>query len=248
MFQGVYNLASQVLTENRNLDVISNNMANVSTPGFKSDKMTATTFKEELVTRISGQDLRTIGSMAKIRTADGTITDFSDGGYRASDSPLDFAIEGKGFFTIQTEEGEVYTRDGSFITDEEGFLCLPGVGRVLGEAGPIQLTTDNVTADAEGNIISLTDDTVFGKLRITDFEDYAEQLVKDGNGVFVAEEAGTPALAYRIHGNAVEGSNVDAIQQMTEMMSSQRALQSATQVLKMYDQLTGKIVTQLGPS
>ncbi len=251
MFQGFYNATSGMLTQNRNLNVISNNMANVSTPGFKSDKFIATTFREELISRIGNKDKSTaspLGTMAMIRASDETVTDFTNTAYAPTRNSLDFALSGSGFFSVQTANGVVYTRNGSFTLDDQGYLYLPTIGRVLGENGPIRLGTDKIKVDSSGTIYSEDGNTRYGTLRIVDFQNYDTQLVKTTGNVFIAPNGGaTPANA-KVVGSALESSNVDAVDQMVQMMSSQRALQSSAQVMKMYDQLIGKIVSQLGPA
>lgn len=250
MFQGFYNLTSGVLTQTRNLNVISNNMSNVSTPGYKSDKFIARTFREEMIYRSGNKDKSgavALGSMNRIVTADRNYTDFSLGGYAATTSALDFALNSTGFFCIQSGNDTVYTRNGSFSLDGEGYLCLQGVGRVLGQNGAIYLGTDKIVTDSIGNIYSEDGNAFLGRLSIVDFQNYDEQLTKTTGDVFVAN-AQPAAVNGNVVQKALESSNVAAVEEMTEMMASQRALQSSAQVLKMYDQLVGKIVNQLGPT
>ncbi len=249
MFQGFYMATSGMLTQNRNLNVISNNMANVSTPGFRSDKYMATTFHEELMSRIGNKDKSTyvpIGTTSKIRASEETVTDFTEQYYSPTRSALDFALSGSGFFCIQGAEGTVYTRNGSFTLDDQGYLYLPTIGRVLGENGPIQLNTDDITVSSNGTIYD-ANGTQLGRLRVVDFADYNTQLVKTTGNVFIAPNGGAVDSDAKVVNKALEGSNVDAVDQMVQMMSSQRALQSSSQVLKMYDTIMGKMVSELGP-
>lgn len=249
MFQGFYNLTSGMLTQNRNLNVISNNMANVSTPGFRSDKYNASTFREELFSRTGNKNKSNpsaLGNMAMMRGSVDTVTNYKAAGIEPTKSSLDFALTSKGFFCIQTGNGTVYTRNGSFTLDDQGYLYLPTIGRVLGENGPIRLGTDKIRVDASGTIYSQDGNTRYGQLQIVDFQNYETQLNKTTGDVFTATGQAIPVNA-QVVGSALESSNVDAIDQMAQMMSSQRALQSSAQVLKMYDQLMGKIVSQLGP-
>lgn len=252
MFQGFYNATSGMLTQNRNLNVISNNMGNVYTPGFRSDKYMATTFREVLMSRIGNKDKTNpspLGYMAMIRASDETVTDYTTAGYSPTRSALDFALSGDGFFCIQSQNGTVYTRNGSFTLDDQGYLYLPTIGRVLGENGPIYMGTDKFTVDSRGNIYSEDGNTRFGCLRIVDFDDYDAQLIKETGNVFVAPNGGARAATdVKVVNNALEDSNVDAVKEMVNMMSGQRALQSSSQVMKIYDQLIGKIVSQLGPA
>lgn len=251
MYQGFYNLTSEMLTQTRNMNVIGNNMANVTTPGFKNDQFVASAFREQMMARYNGVNDVTpggIGTIQMVRCADTTVTDYAVSAFKESTSPLDFAIVDSGFFCIQTENnGTVYTRDGSFTLDDEGYLTLPMVGRVLGTDGPIQFTSDDIIADNHGNIYTAGYGELIGTLSVVDFEDYNEQLFKYDNNVFLADTPGTP-VDTQVRWKAVERSNVDAAKEMTKMMSGQRSLQSASQMLKIYDSLIEKTVNQLGPT
>lgn len=255
MFQGLYMATSGMLTQNRNLNVISNNMANVSTPGYRGEQYVATTFREEVMSRIGNKDKSSytpIGTTSKIRASDETVTDYTEQYYAPTRSSLDFALSGSGFFCIQSEDfGTVYTRNGSFTLDDQGYLFLPTIGRVLGRDGnPIYLGRDDIMAGSTGEIYTEDGNTWLGQIAVVDFADYQEQLIKETGNVFVAPNGG----AFNVNGDtqvvnyALEYSNVDVVAEMVEMMSSQRALQSSAQVLKMYDTLAGKIVSQLGPT
>lgn len=265
MFHGFYNLASGMLYQNRNLNVISNNMVNVSTPGYKSDRLVSTTFREEMLYRSGNLNKNNpvqIGSVSMIRAASSTETSYDQGALEETEGNLDFALTKPGFFTIEDTEGNsIYTRNGSFSLDEDGYLCLSSLGRVLGEDGsPIQLPTDHITVDQLGNIyeepltgLGTDEDSAYsedeeavllGKIGVVDFEDYT-QLVKGDNGTFSTAEEGTAADG-GIQWKMIERSNIDPIEEMTAMISSQKATQSAAQVLKMYDQLMSKIVSDIG--
>ncbi len=249
MFQGFYNLTSGMLTQTRKLNVISNNMANVTTPGFKSDTFTQRSFQDELMYRIGNlhkNDPQPIGTMNWKVVADGNVTNYSGGGFSTTVSPLDTCIIGDGFFQVKTADGMVYTRDGSFSLDDEGYLYLSGLGRVQGESGDIKLSSDQITIDADGSIVDSDQGTIVGKLKLVDFADYAAQLTKAPGNAFTATGQTRQAQA-SVRQNALEDSNVDAISEMTDMMTSQRALQSAAQVLSMYDKLAAKIV-EIGPA
>lgn len=265
MFQGFYNLASGMLYQNRNLNTISNNMVNVSTPGFKSDRMTSTTFKEEMLYRSGNVDKSSytpIGTASMLKTVAGVKTSFDQGNVEETGGNLDFALTKPGFFTIEGTDGtRLYTRNGSFDVDKDGYLCLSNLGRVLGEDGnPIEMTSNHISVDQSGNIYEealkglKTDEdggdteakepTLIGKLGVVNFDDTA-QLIKGDNGTFTTQAEGK-AVDGGIMWKSVERSNIDPIEQMTSMMTSQRATQSAAQVLKMYDQLMGKIVSDIG--
>ena len=245
MLQGLYNLTSGVLTQNRNLNVISNNMVNVSTPGYKADTMVSTSFSDEMLYR-SGNGGKggqvEIGSSSKIRSAEESLTDYQQGSFEETGNSLDLAIAGEGFFLIEGENGPVYTRNGSFILDDNGYISLPGVGRLMGQNGPILLNDDRINIDAAGTIRN-EDGVDLGTIRLVDFEDYGN-LQRNKAGYFTG---GNPieSSASLLH-KYVEKSNVSVVTEMTRMMSSQRAIQSAAQVIKIYDQLMQKATNEIG--
>ena len=243
MFQGYYNLTANMITQNRNLNVISNNMTNVSTPGYKMDRIMQSTFRDEMIYRYDRDGKTAVGMVSRMNIADERVTDYTEGGIRETGDALDVGLTGNGFFVIDTGEGPVYTRDGSFNLDNEGYLTLPGIGRVQGTNGAIRLTTDNIIIDKQGNIFSEEGNQFFGTLQIVDFADYG-QLTKISGSVFRANaqpqaaDGGTTVTQ-----RYLEDSNVSMAEEMTRMISSQRILQSSAQLLKIYDQLEAKMVT-----
>ncbi|MCI8834500.1 MAG: flagellar hook-basal body protein [Ruminococcus sp.] len=247
MFQGYYDLASNMITQSRNLNVISNNMANVSTPGFKMDRVMQSTFREEMIYRYDKNGKTPVGTVSRMNTAQERITDYTEGGIRETGYALDVGLTGNGFFVIQTDNGIVYSRNGSFNLDQEGYLMLQGVGRVQGTNGPIRLTTDDIAIDSRGNITSSDGRQNFGRIRVVDFADY-NQLVKVTGGVFRSDAQPQDAQGARVTQSYLEDSNVSMAEEMTRMMSSQRVLQSSAQILKIYDQLVGKAVQMGSPT
>ena len=112
MFKGFYNLTSGMVSHGRRLDVIANNMTNVSTPGYRTELYTDSTFRDVMISRIGNLDKRApaeLGTnMSYILAPSEFYTDFTDGTYEETGLPLDFAIQGDGFFGIQQEDGVVY--------------------------------------------------------------------------------------------------------------------------------------------
>ena len=140
MFQGYYDLTSNMITQNRNMNIISNNMTNISTPGYKEDRLMQSTFRDEMIYRYDRDGKTPVGTVSRMNIADERVTDYSEGGIRETGAAMDVGLTGSGFFAIQTDNGVVYTRNGSFNLDNNGYLLLPGVGRVLGTNGPTQFT------------------------------------------------------------------------------------------------------------
>lgn len=253
MFKGFYNLTSAMLTHQQNLNVIGNNMVNISTSGYKQDRYVATTFDDVMYSRVDVNHSQgtEIGRQSYIRAPSEIYTDYSQGIPEPTDLPLDFAIVGDGFFAVQDPEGNVsYTRMGNFSLDEEGYLCLPGFGQVLSTQGqPILLTTDKIRSDKQGVIyydqpIDRGGTVSLGQIGVYSFEDN-QALERDDRGLFTGEGA-QQSQNYEIWNQYLERSNSDMVKQMTEMITYQRALQSAAQVTKIYDQLMTKASTDVG--
>lgn len=247
MFKGFYNLTSGMLSQGRRLDVISNNMANVATSGYKADTYTDSTFREYVVSRVGNKDKSNpaeIGGASYILAPSQVYTNYEQGTIEPTGMPLDFAIEGDGFFAVQGQDGVVYTRGGNFALDEEGYLCLADGSRVLDPNGnELLLMTDKIKGDSSGGIY--TEDGAFlGQIGVYQFEDNA-QLERDDRGYFTGGQAQAAEGAV-LHWQSQERSNIDLIKQMTNMMTAQRAFQSAAELSKMYDQLMTKATTNLG--
>lgn len=248
MFQGFYNLTSGMLAQYQNLNTISNNMVNVSTPGYKSDTYCSKTFQEELFYKmgnVNKSNQTPIGTISMARVDDETVTNFQEGAPMETGSQLDFKIQGDGFFRIAlTGGGYAYTRNGSFYVDQEGYLALKGCGRVQGTYGNIRLDTDDITVDSNGGLYNKSGVKI-DNIQVVDFDDYS-QMVKESNGTFTTNQNANFVQNPTILNKYLEGSNVDNIREMTNMMATQRSIQSAAQILRMYDQIMGKAVTDIG--
>lgn len=247
MFKGFYNLTSGMLSQGRRLDVVANNMTNVATSGYKSERYTDSTFREYVISRVGNRDKSSaaeLGGASYALAPSRLYTDYSQGALEETGMGLDFAISGEGFFAVQSAQGTAYTRSGSFSLDGEGYLCLPGEGRVLDLAGePIRLLTDKIRADGYGALYT-EDGGYLGQIGVYLPED-REGMEQGARGLFTGGGQ-MQAAAAPIHWQALERSNVDLVQQMVEMITSQRALQSAAQMSKMYDQLMTKAASELG--
>lgn len=248
MFKGFYNLTSGMLSQGRRLDVIANNMTNVSTAGYKADTYTDSTFHEYMVSRTDNKDKSQpvqLGKSSYILAPSKLYTDYTQGVLEPTNQNLDFALEGDGFFAVQTDNGTAYTRAGNFSLDDEGYLCLPGEGRILDISGePIVLGTDKINVDTTGAIYT-EQGSYLGQIGVYSFQDNT-QLTRDAQGLFTAGGQTATAASATVHQKMVERANVELVQEMTSMMTAERAFQSAAQVSKMYDQLMSKAATDLG--
>ncbi|MCM1149516.1 MAG: flagellar hook-basal body protein [Butyricicoccus sp.] len=247
MFKGFYNLTSGMLTQQRNLTVIADNLTNVSTAGYKESRYLASTFDDVMYNIVGNKkkEYTEIGRQSYIRANDEIYVSFDQGIPEPTDIPLDFAIYGDGFFAIEGDNGRVYTRAGSFSLDDEGYLCFPGQGRVLDSSGQaIYLGTDKITADDHGNIYTEADKSFLGQLGVYEFDD-VHQLEYTDEGMFTGPD-GTAADNPLVYWKYLERSNTDMVRQMTAMLTSQRSLQSAATVTKMYDEVMSHAASDVG--
>ena len=263
MVKGLYNLTSGMLTQRRNLDVISSNMANVSTIGYKADQLSSSTFRNELMGRTGNTDKANAKALADVtmaRIPRETITDFTQGLFRPTERKLDLAINGDGFFQVRNDEGVRYTRSGSFNLNNEGYICVQDGSLLLGENGPIQvfhpqageltkdgvsaleLNMENIQVDANG-VVYDKDGNFLDQIQLATVADPA-QLVKEGE--FFTGGGAVSYMDGAIIQGYLEDSNVDSLREMVSMIESQRHLQSAAQALKIYDQMIGKATTEIG--
>lgn len=236
MVRGFYTLGSSMMTNTQTLSTISNNIANAETIGFKKDITHTAAFGDMLVSRLDSE-INPLGNMSLVRIAQENDTIHSQGTIKETGRNLDFAITGSGFFGINTGNGIAYTRNGSFSIDNEGYLVLKDVGRVIGQDGEIYIGTDEFTADSYGNLS--INGALIDKIQVYDFEDY-NNLEKAGEGLYTGQGFvnPTPNLIWK----ALEGSNVDMVEELTNAISATRNLQSCSQVLQMYDVVLSKAV------
>lgn len=243
MYAGFYTAASGVLMNQRALNMVSENVANQQTPGYHAKELVRSTFEDELVRQQNGQTTP-LGGGSPISVVAEEHIDFSQGEYADTNRVFDLAAFGNGFFTIQGQNGEVYTRNGNFNVDEEGYLVLSGVGRVLGENGPIRVGGSNFSVGPSGNVYD-ADANVLGRLRMEEPEDY-NNLALNNDGTYTVQGGQMERVYPEIHQGVLEESNVDMNQQMTDAISYQRAFQSCSKALTIIDQMNQKTASDIG--
>jgi flagellar basal-body rod protein FlgG len=247
MSRGFYALTSGMLTQQRKIDISSNNIANMNTAGYKKEQAVTTNFGSLLLSRSEQNggngNAVAISSVSIIRSMEENNTIYSQGTMEETGKSTDFAIQGSGFFSIDNNGSTVYSRDGSFNIDKEGYLVLEGVGRVQGEYGDMYLGTDKFDFNDDGSII--VDDEEIDKISLYDFLDYSS-LKKTGEGMLTSGEEPNLVEYPKILNQTIEKSNVDITEEMTGLISSQRALQTASQALKIYDMVQEKAVSEIG--
>ena len=258
MIRGLYIAASSAISENKRIDVIANNIANVNTSGFKKDTMITESFPDVLMKRMGSTDYKDIVAKAPITSKMGVIgkmnhgvrvdevfTNFEQGSMNSSGNPLDLAFQGKGFFTVETPVGERYTRSGEFTLDSEGYITTKEGYKVLGQNGPIQIDGKNISINENGQIFS--DGNEIDTLKLVDFNDYM-LLKKEGDALYLdaSGDAGNMKESEGlIQQGFLETSNVNSVKQMVEMITMLRSYEANQKVIKTHDELLGKAVNEI---
>ncbi|MBL4645565.1 MAG: flagellar basal-body rod protein FlgF [Rhizobiales bacterium] len=224
----------------RQMDVIANNLANISTKGFKAER---TLFSEYLMPVAEASTFQRGDHTLSYVWDRGTMTDFSMGPTTLTDAPLDVTISEDAFFVIATDQGEKYTKNGSFQLDNEGMLVTSEGHAVLGEGGPIRFSADDV------DIFFALDGTVSsnngtkGKLMAVEF-DSPQMLTRAGSSMFDGENANQVQARFT-HG-ALENSNVRGVVEVTEMIEVTRAYESLANMMKRMDDMRRSAIQKLG--
>ena len=247
MISGLYTATSGLLSQKKSIDVMSNNLANSRTAGFKEDTLITSSFGDEMSYRLEqGTNGVEIGNTNLGRKADQIFTSYDQGVVEQTDRELDFAIEGDGFFTLQGADGTLgITRDGRFSLDTNGYLSGADGSLVLGQNGPIMVGQANFYADESGKIY--VNDNYVDTLKITCPADLTT-LVKKKEGVFIDTNPSNESVQFNggIIQGAIEASNVDMTKQMSDIIASSRAFQACSQLVKMMDQVLQKSVNEVG--
>ena len=354
MFRGMYISTTSMINNQRKMDTISNNLANVNTTGFKKDGVISESFPEMLLSKINDEvdhgrrpyqgievnrdgevfnleakggffkvetpagegygkslkfivdeqgylktyykdkrdDLKTdgenyvLGKQGRIQIQNGDIdidnngnvisngeiidnlvtipkanvigtmgngvrtdrvyTNFTQGNIMKTGNDLDFALNGDGFFKIQSNNGERYTRDGSFKINNQGLLVTGDGSRVLGENGPIYLEGNKFSVNKSGDII--VDGEIIDRLDIVTLQN-EEDLRKEGDNKYRLLDGIAPEenqFQGEVMSGYLEGSNVSSIKEMVKMISTMRNYESGQRVVKSYDDILGKAVNEIG--
>jgi flagellar basal-body rod protein FlgF len=344
--RGLYISATSLVSNQRKLEVLSNNLANVNTTGYKKDISLTETFPEKLLSKINGEkpkvrlrgenqiDYETDGRIHRARTNNGyfvvgtpmgksyvkeirfivddegylrtyykddkdefktdyenyitdnsgnpiqgqngelqellqgivynppshvigtmnagikfqkIVTDFAPGNIFETGGTFDLALDGSGFFKVMGENGEdYYTRDGSFVVNQEGFLTTLNGERVQGNNGPININGKNISISNNGTIT--VDNNVVGNLAIVDLEN-KEFLRKIGDNLYqMAENAEPEEIPFQgeVLQGYLEGSNVNAIREMVDMITLLREFEAGQKAIRVQDEMLDKASNEIG--
>ncbi len=269
-------MASGMIAQQRRTELLTNNMANANTPGFKADQSVIRSFPDMLMSRLGNNQvptddpihLKTMNRVGAINAGiymQETLPLFTQGQIKETELTTDIALidgsvpvdeetgkPGALLFRLENQgQGESYTRNGNFTLDAAGFLVNPQGLYVLSDTGNrIQLQNDDFTVSTDGSI--LVDNVQTNRIGIS-FAQTPDTLVKEDNGLFRTADQGNLPSAYTIQDVSfsmqqgfLEGSNVDAARTMTDMLTAYRAFEANQKVLQAYDRSMEKAVNEIG--
>ncbi len=230
---------SHQLALRRHMDIIANNLANMNTTGFRGESPVFQEVIEQVTTAEGVQDVAYVLDM-------GINRNLSEGPQTQTGAPLDFAIQGNGYFQVETEAGPRFTRDGHFSVNENGELVNRNGHLVLSNGGaPINLgeISGQISVTKDGTIT--VGDAQVGQIGVVEFEDERE-LSKAGESLYASEEDPRPVANANILQGFVENSNVIPIKEMTEMMQVMRSYKSASDLMSKNEEALLNAIRTLG--
>ena len=277
MFKGFYTVTAGMTAQQRKTEILTNNMANANTPGFKAEQSTIRSFPDMLMSAVTSNGIPTekglntmkaspIGTLNAGVYLQEALSNYTQGSLIETGLSTDVALidgnlpmdeesgkPGSIFFRLQHPDGnEAYTRNGSFTLDGQGNL-VTGMGLYVldSEGETIQLQSDDFSISPNG-VISDENGVEVAQLGVS-FAANTDVLMKQDNGLFRMLEGEALPTAYDTEGvtfsfqqQYLEGSNVDAAQSMTSMLSAYRAFEANQKVLQAYDKSMEKAVTEIG--
>lgn len=257
MVKGLYTAYTGMLNEQHRMDVLTNNLANTSTTGFKKEGTTSQSFKDVLGVKIKDTSEwnipKRLGVMSMGVKIGENYTDYSQGSVRETGNPFDLALSGPGFFAIEftNKAGETsvkYTRDGGFTLTQEGTLVTKDGDFVLDSDGN-HITLDpfaTVSIDRAGNIYENDENTGI-QIQVADFEDY-NYIEKYGENLYQPVEGATllDDAEGQVYQGYLEMSNVETVQEMVNMIAITRQYETNQKVIQTMDESLQSAVTDLG--
>jgi len=217
------------LQQGKRMEVLSNNLSNALTPGYKKEGVTFSDFMDEA-----------------------TYTRMRQGPLRETGNPLDIALQGEGFLRVQTDAGERYTRAGNLRLNNDNVLVTQDGWQVQGRNGPITLNGSLIRIDEDGQISDDGDTpgqpAAVGNLDLVTFPEET-RLVRDGNGFFRPEEEGAapvPAQGCTVQQGALEGANFSTVEGMTHLIETMRIFEAHQKVKKTFGEMNDRLIQKMG--
>ncbi len=279
MIRGLYTGASGMMAQMHRMDALSNNLANVDVTGYKKDTSISKAFPEMLIRRMNDDGLYkfpfgsmdtapVVGTLGTGVEYNESFTVFSQGALKQTENPFDMALDGEGFFTVAVDGQERYTRNGSFLLNDEGTLVTKDGHPVLGQNGEINIKKNNFVIDEKGNVyqnaefgdnperlVSMMENEwqdleLIDTLKIADFA-RERYLKKEGNSFWKSTFESGDAVQTQLGAETkviqgfLEGSNVNPVTEMVKMIEINRAYEANQKVIQSQDSLTGRLFNDI---
>jgi len=253
MVRGLYTAAMGMNVQAKRLELVSNDLANASTTGYKKDVAVVSSFKEEYLARLNDTQNFTpnnevIGKITYGAKVDEVYTDFTQGSVISTNLETDLAIQGDGFFTVQTPNGLAYTRDGNFSINQLGQLVTKEGYNVMGQEGIIDFGEAYFTQGSpfvvQSNGEIYVDGAYIDTLDLATFADQRALTKQDDNLYTANGERGE--FTGSVIQNFLEVSNVNTVSAMVDMITVSRAYETNQKMIQTQDMLLGKAVNDLG--
>lgn len=239
MDSGFYAATSALMARTQALDTIANNLANASTVGFRGEH---NVFSSVLASAEGASGSALNQAMNSFGIMSGTSLDSTQGALQKTGNDLDVAIQGTGYFVVQTANGPVYTRNGSFQVSSKGQLVTSSGDAVEGDKGELTILPGKVSISADGTISS--NGAVSGKLKVVDFP-AGTQLTSIGNTYYSApKDSAEQAANSDVRQGALESSNVNPVANMVELVTAQRSTEMMQRALSMFNSEIDKTASQ----
>jgi len=239
MSSGYYAACTGLMSRTQSLETIANNLANVSTAGFRAShnvfsSVLATTSDSGL--SVLNQDANDYGVLS------GTQLDSTQGALVPTGNALDFAMEGPGYFAVQTASGTVYTRGGNFRVSPQRQLITAAGDPVLGDNGPITVAGEPVSVSSDGTISA--NGAISGRLALVEFAPNVEIQSAGGTYYSVPTGSAVAAKSSAVRQGMLESSNVNPITSVVELITAQREVETMRRVLTMFSTEMDKAAVQ----
>lgn len=239
MDSGYYAACTALISRTQELDTIANNLANVGTAGFRAEK---DVFSEVLANAGNPSGSALFQAMNTFGVVSGTTLDSSQGALQKTGNNLDMAIEGRGYFEVQTAGGPVYTRNGAFQISAHGQLTTGQGDAVMGQGGVINMPPGPVSVSSDGTVSS--NGAVVGKIKVVEFP-AGTQLSSMGNSYYSAPaNTAQPATESSVRQGMIESSNVNPILNMVQLVNAQRSAEMMQRALSIFNSEIDKTATQ----
>ena len=252
MVKGLYTAWTGMLDEQNRLDILTNNLANADTTGYKKEGTTNHTFADTLAIKIKdtsdyGQP-RVLGNISMGVHIGEVYTDFSQGSFKVTDRSTDMALDGTGFFTVSftNKNGETsmkLTRDGAFTLTREGYLVTKDGDYVLNQNGA---STDNLDFEVLSDGSIMQNNQVVARLGVVDVDNY-DYISKYGENLYDVVNGGQlVASNARVEQGALEASNINVVSEMVDMITITRAYEAGQKIIQTMDSTLDKAVNNVG--